>query len=269
VVSRSQKKEAAKLVTPVIGERRACKITGISRTAYRHKKMIKDQELRNLIYEIAMKHRKYGYRQIHRYVSKTNIVNIKKIYRIYLEMGLKYRIKNRKKRIQLNQIPIRLPNNSNIRWSMDFMSDSLYDGRRFRILNIIDDFSREAVKMKVGFSITGFQLVRIFEKLKSLRKLPDQIVVDNGPEFTSKIFLRWASENNVDIHFIEKGKPTQNAFVESFNGKVRTECLNEHWFKNIHEAENIIENWRTYFNTERPHSSLNGLSPLEYLEKTA
>jgi len=184
-------------------------------------------------------------------------------------MGLKYRIKNRKKRIHLNQIPIRLPNNSNIRWSMDFMSDSLYDGRKFRILNIIDDFSREAVQMKVGFSITGFHLVRIFEEIKSYRKLPDQIVVDNGPEFTSKIFLRWASENNVDIHFIEKGKPTQNAFVESFNGKVRTECLNEHWFRNIYEAENIIENWRTYFNTERPHSSLNGLSPLEYLEKTA
>lgn len=268
-MSRAQKKEAVKLVSPVAGERKACRITDISRTAYRHKSTVKDQELRDLIYKIAMKHRKYGYRQIHRHLSRTYRVNVKKIYRIYREMGLKYRIKNKKKRRPMNQAPIQLPNGSNIRWSMDFMSDSLYDGRRFRLLNIIDDYSREAVQMKVGFSITGSHLVRIFEEMKTYRKLPKQIVVDNGSEFTSKIFLEWASKNNVEIHFIEKGKPTQNAFIESFNGKVRTECLNEHWFRNIQEVENIIENWRVYFNSERPHSSLKGLSPLEYLQKTA
>ena len=119
------------------------------------------------------------------------------------------------------------------------------------------------------FSITGMKLVRIFEELKRERKLPKQLVCDNGTEFTSKAFRKWADENNVEIHYIEKGKPTQNAFIESFNGKFRDECLNEEWFTSIAQARSIIEAWRIDYNNERPHNGLNGLSPYEFIARTA
>lgn len=157
----------------------------------------------------------------------------------------------------------------NERWSMDFVNDTLYDGRAFRVFNLIDDCSREAIVQHVDISISGVRLVRIFEELKNTRTLPKQLVCDNGTEFTSHAFRKWAQDNNIEIHFIDKGKPTQNAFVESFNGKFRDECLNEEWFASIAHARSIIETWRIDYNAERPHSGLNGLSPYEFIANIA
>lgn len=149
------------------------------------------------------------------------------------------------------------------------MTDSLYDGREFRVFNLIDDCSREAIEQYVGFSISGKRLVRILDDIKNHRALPRQIVCDNGTEFTSKAFMKWAADNNVEIHFIDKGKPMQNAFVESFNGKFRDECLNEEWFLTINNARKNIEEWNNEYNSERVHTSLNGLSPYEFIARIA
>jgi putative transposase len=231
--------------------------------------MGKDIELKAKIKEIALRKKRYGYRRIYEMIRKDQIVNHKKIYRLYREMGLKYRRKAQKKRFYGESVPLKIPNGINERWSMDFVSDSLYGGRKFRTFNLIDDCSREAIVQYVDFSISGFRLTRIFEELKKKRSLPDQIVCDNGSEFTSKAFRSWAKENKIEIYYIDKGKPTQNAFIESFNGKFRDECLNEEWFRSLSDARRIIEMWRIEYNSERPHSGLNGLSPYEFIGKSA
>ena len=269
MVSREQRKEAVRIGKELISERRSCKVFEIHRSVFRHEYLEKDIELMKKIRSIAMKKRRFGYRRIYDKLIKKQRVNHKKVYRIYTKMGLKYRIKRKKKRYTGENRPLIIPGAINKRWSMDFVHDALYDARRFRVLNIIDDCSREAICQHPDFSISGKRVVRILEELKTTRLLPEQIVVDNGPEFTLKVFLKWADDNNVDIHFIEKGKPMQNAFVESFNGKFRDECLNEEWFVTIKDARNKIEIWRNEYNTERPHSSLNGLSPYEFIEMTA
>ena len=225
--------------------------------------------MKSEIREIALKRKRFGYRRIYNILRKKRIVNHKKVYRIYCEMDLKYRRKRSKKRYCGEKIPILIPNTIDERWSMNFVSDSLYNGRKFRTFNLIDDCSREAIVQHVDFSITGKRLVRLFDELKERRILPKQIVCDNGTEFTSKAFRKWADQNHVEIHYIDKGKPTQNAFVESFNGKFRDECLNEEWFESISEARSIIEAWRIDYNTERPHKGLGGLSPYEFITKSA
>jgi putative transposase len=147
---------------------------------------------------------------------------------------------------------------------MDFVSDALVDGRVFRTLNVIDDYSRECVNIEVDTSLGGMRVARVLARLGEQRALPERIVMDNGPEFTSKALDAWAHEAGVQLHFIRPGKPTENAFVESFNGRFRDECLNEHWFKNLLDARATIETWRHHYNEQRPHSSLFGSTPLEY-----
>jgi len=268
-VSRKQKKEAVFYMKQFISERKACKLAGIHRTVFRHDKKDKDQELVEEIRRIANKKRRYGYRRITDQLRKTRKINHKKVYRIYSGLDLKYRIKSRKKRYCGEKKPLLLPSGMDERWSMDFVCDSLYDGRKFRVFNLIDDFSRESIIQHADFSISGVRLVRIFEDIKKTRLLPKQIVCDNGTEFTSKAFMKWANDNKVELCFIDKGKPTQNAFVESFNGKFRDECLNEEWFMNLSDARNKISGWRLEYNSERPHSSLGGISPYEFISKTA
>ena len=252
-----------------ISERKACKLAGIHRTVFRHDKKDKDQELVEEIRRIANKKRRYGYRRITDQLRKTRKINHKKVYRIYSGLDLKYRIKSRKKRYCGEKKPLLLPSGMDERWSMDFVCDSLYDGRKFRVFNLIDDFSRESIIQHADFSISGVRLVRIFEDIKKTRLLPKQIVCDNGTEFTSKAFMKWAADNQVEIHFIEKGKPTQNAFIESFNGKFRDECLNEEWFVSLSDARRRIKAWTYEYNSERVHSSLNGLTPYEYIAQIA
>ncbi len=269
MVSREQKKEAVSTAQEYVSERRACELIELHRTVFRHKRIEKDVELENRIKTIAEKKRRYGYRRIYLDIRKKEKVNHKKVYRLYTKMGLKYRIKHKKKRYQGVSVPMIVPQSINERWSMDFVTDSLYDGRKFRVFNLIDDCSREAIEQHVGFSISGKRLVRIFEDIKSRRLLPRQIVCDNGTEFTSKAFVKWAADNNVEIHFIDKGKPMQNAFVESFNGKFRDECLNEEWFLTIDDARKRIKEWNNEYNSERVHTSLDGLTPYEFIAQIA
>ena len=269
MVSREQKKEAVSTAQEYISERRACEIVGLHRTVFRHKATEKDAELEERIRTLAEKKRRYGYRRIYQAIRKEEKVNHKKVYRLYTKMGLKYRIKRKKKRYQGESVPMIIPCGINERWSMDFVSDSLYDGRKFRVFNLMDDCSREAIVQHPDFSISGRRLVRIFDEIKSYRVLPKQIVCDNGTEFTSKAFMKWAADNHVEIHFIDKGRPMQNAFIESFNGKFREECLNEEWFVSMSEARKRISDWTHEYNSERVHSGLNGLTPYEYIAQIA
>ncbi len=272
MVGRAQNREAVAVICEglSISERKACKFMGLARSVYRHKRDVNDAELREKIRLLALKHRRWGYRQIARKIRKELRVNVKRIYRLYTEMGLKYRIRARKKRVMTPQTPLLSPARPGMRWSMDFMSDSLsQSGRKFRIFNLIDDCSREAIVQYAAFSITGARVTKLLDEVKVQRGLPDQIVIDNGTEFTSHAVRNWAAENGVKLHYIEKGKPTQNAFIESFNGKFRDECLNEHWFLSIAEARIEIEKWRQIYNHERPHSSLDGMTPAEFIRSVA
>ena len=189
------------------------------------------------------------------------MVNHKKVYRLYREEGLTVRRRNRKKLAGAERVMPSLPDGRNQRWSMDFVQDGLADGRRIRVLTLVDNYSRECLALEVGTSLPGARVVRVLEQVTSIRGTPKTIMVDNGPEFAGKALDAWAYENGVGLHFIAPGKPVQNAYIESFNGKFRDECLNEHWFCSIAEAESVVEEWRQDYNTVRPHSSLGYRTP--------
>lgn len=190
------------------------------------------------------------------------MVNRKRTYRIYSELSLQVRTKRRKKLIR-PRISMSVPTQPNERWSLDFVHDQLADGRRIRVLNIVDDYSRLCVGQLVDTSISGARLARFLDELSEVRALPKAIVLDNGPELTSKAMFFWSQRTGIKLCFIQPGKPTQNAFVESFNGKFRDSCLNLHWFRSLREARQIVRAWRRHYNYERPHSSLGYKSPAQ------
>lgn len=256
--------------THQLSERRACKLVGVSRTAYRyHHKTPTDAALRERLKELASKYPRYGYLMLHSLLKNDGlVVNKKHTYRLYSEEGLQVRTKKRKKLIR-PRLPMAVPTATNQRWSMDFVSDQLSNGRRFRVLNVVDDFSREMVGQLVSVSISGQQVARFLTQLLEERSAPETIVCDNGTEFTSKAMFFWSKQTHVKLGFIQPGKPTQNAFVESLNGKFRNECLNQHWFRSLEEARYEIEMWCEHYNNVRPHSSLNYLPPVEYAKQAA
>jgi putative transposase len=190
-----------------------------------------------------------------------HLINHKRTERLYREEGLSLRMKKRKKRTSHIRVVMDGPERINQHWSMDFVSDSLYNGRRFRVLTIVDDFSRECPALEADHSLTGKRVARVLDRIALTRGLPEMITVDNGPEFISKALDLWAFENGVKLRFIQPGKPVQNAYIESFNGKFRDECLNDNVFISLGSAQRIIENWRLDYNSERPHSSLNDMTP--------
>jgi len=194
--------------------------------------------------------------------------NRKRTYRLYREEGLQVRTKRRKK-LNRPRIPMIVPDQANERWSMDFVSDQLANGRRLRVLNIVDDFTRECVLQVVDFSISGERVARALDDLAESRPLPSTLVCDNGPEFTSKAMFFWARDRRVKLHFIQPGKPTQNAFVESFNGKFRDYCLNLNWFASLEDARSTISQWRDHYNTVRPHRSLDHKPPAVFAKEAA
>ena len=196
------------------------------------------------------------------------VVNKKRTYRLYTEQGLQVRTKKRKKLIR-PRMPMVMPIDKDVRWSMDFVADQLSNGRRFRVLNVVDDHTREMLGQLTDFSISGQQVARFLNQLLEERGKPDQVVCDNGTEFTSKAMFFWQQDTNVKLGFIQPGKPTQNAFVESLNGKFRNECLNQHWFRSINEARCIIDQWREHYNCKRPHSALNYMTPVAFANRAA
>ena len=253
-----------------ISERVACQLAGISRTAYRYQaRSRQDGALRARLKELAIQQSAYGYLILHGLLKAEGLViNRKRTYRIYTEERLQVRTKHRKKLHRPRQ-PMELPTGVNERWSMDFVSDQLANGRRFRVLNVVDDFSREVVGQLVSASISGHQVARFLTRMCEERGTPRKIICDNGTEFTSKAMFFWSKEAGVTLGFIQPGKPTQNAFVESLNGKFRNECLNRQWFRTMDEARIEIDLWRTQYNHVRPHSSLNYMPPVEYARRAA
>jgi putative transposase len=229
-----------------------------------------DEKIRTRMRELAMRKRKWGCPMIHRVLRREGLVaNHKRTERLYYreeKLSLKLR-KRPKKRVSELRVEIPAPSGPNERWAMDFVHSRFSSGRRFKCLTIVDEFTREAPALEVDSSIPGLRVIRVLDHLKELRGLPKIIRVDNGPEFSGKALDEWAWDNGVKLDFIQPGKPTQNAFIESFNGKFREECLNEHWFYNLEEARITIEDWRTDYNSFRPHSSLEGLTPDEFIRQ--
>ena len=188
-------------------------------------------------------------------------MNLKKVYRVYREEGLAVKRRRGRRRAIGARAPIVVPQELNQRWSLDFVSDQLGNGRRFRLLNVIDDFNSECLAAVPDFSLSGLRVIRELEAIIAIRGKPAMIVSDNGTELTSNAVLRWAAEQGIEWHYIAPGKPMQNAFVESFNGRLRDECLNEHVFTTLAEARRIVEAWRVDYNTVRPHGRLGRLPP--------
>ncbi len=217
---------------------------------------------------IAKERRRFGYRRLHVMVERQGWhVNHKKFRRIYREEKLQVRRRGGRKRALGTRRPMVVPDGPNQRWSLDFVSDALTDGRRFRILAVVDDFTRENLALVADTSLSGLRVTRELDRVISERGVPGTIVSDNGTEFTSMAILRWVQETGIDWHYIAPGKPQQNVFVESFNGKLRDECLNETLFGSLAEARSMLEEWQEDYNTHRPHSALGNLTPREFAEK--
>lgn len=268
VTARQRRRVVEHLKSRRVSERRACRLVGFSRSAaWRPLKGRDDGALRSRLKALAEQYPRYGYPTLHDMLRIEGLVrNPKRTYRIYREEELQVRRKRRKKLIR-PRIPMSLPTRINERWSMDFMPDQLANGRRFRVLNGVDDFSRECVLQIVDTSISGQRLARELDKLN--RPLPKTIVVDNGPEFTCKAMFFWARQACTKLHFIQPGKPTQNAFVESFNGKFREYCLDLNWFASLDDARSSIEDWRSHYNHVRPHRSLGEKPPAVFAKLAA
>ena len=254
-----------------LGVTRACGLVGISRSLYGYcSRRSPALELRKRIAELAAMKRRYGYRRIHVLLRREGwSVNHKRTHRLYREQGLMVR-KRKRKRIGLaERLVMPAPQAPNQSWSMDYVADALIDGRKLRALTIVDDFTRECLAIEVDTSLPGSRVVAVLERLRDLRGLPASITVDHGPEFEGRVLDAWAYERNVRLAFIRPGKPVDNCYIESFNGRFRDECLNEHWFITMAHARSTIEAWRIEYNTERTHSSLNDLTPEEFKEAHA
>ena len=249
-----------------LSERRACQLVALDRSTFQyHKNPDTDAALRERLKMVAGERRRFGYRRLGILLQREGfVVNHKKLFRLYREEGLAVRRRRGRKRALGTRKPRIVPSRPNERWSLDFVSDSLADGRKLRALCIVDDFSREALALVPDFSLSGVRVVRELDRLISLRGRPIVIVSDNGTELTSHAVLKWSQEARMDWHYIAPGKPVHNAFVESFIGRLRDECLNEHLLSTLAEARLLIEDWRRDYNTLRPHSSLGGLPPSIY-----
>ena len=249
-----------------ISERRACALVGIERSSCRYAlRRPEPAGLRGRLRELAQERRRFGYRRLTVLLRREGWgVNHKRVYRLYRQEGLGVRGRKRKRMAAGERQPLTIPTRQDERWSMDFVSDALTDGRRFRSLNIVDDYNRECLAAEVDTSIPGARVVRVLERLRERRGLPQILVMDNGPEFAGQAVDVWAYEQGVKLHFIQPGKPVQNALIESFNGRMRDECLNEHWFMSLGEARETIEAWRRDYNEVRPHSSLGNRTPQEF-----
>jgi len=228
-----------------------------------------NQWLKARLPELAASKPRYGYRRLYLMVRREGrMINHKRVYHVYMTLGLAVRRKKRNRVAQANRRPRVVPTQTNEQWSMDFMSDVLANGRRLKTLNIIDDATRECPAIEVDTSISGQGVVRVLDEVGLFWGLPRRIVVDNGPEFTSRALDQWAYRNGVELVFIRPGRPVENCFIESFNVKFRDECLNLHWFKDLKDARQTIETWRHDYNHFRPHSSLGGKTPTEFAEQS-
>jgi putative transposase len=250
----------------VVSERRACRVIGCHRKTYRYKSRAQDQTaLRMRLRELAGVRVRYGYRRLHILLRREGWrVNHKRVYRLYRLEGLSVRSKVRRKQASALRPLLPAAQAPNEQWSMDFMSDSLASGQRFRLLTLVDNMSRESPAIEVGRSLTGHHVVAVLERLAAQRGLPQVLQVDNGPEFTSQALDAWAHRRGVKLAFSRPGTPTDNPFIEAFNGRLRQECLDQQWFYSLEEARICLEEWRKDYNTIRPHTALGNQTPATY-----
>jgi putative transposase len=250
-----------------LSERRACRLVGLSRDSFRNPPMASEQTqaLRCRIVDIAHQRRRFGYRRVHDLLRRDFPgVNHKRVYRLYREANLAVRKRKKSKRPLNERVPLQLAKAVNEVWSMDFVSDSLSNGRRLKYLTVADDFSHECVDIAVDFGISGEYVTRLLDRAAVFRGYPDMVRTDNGPEFTSRVFMAWAQTHGIRHILIQPGRPMQNGYIESFNGKFRDEHLNESWFETLQQARNAASIWKQDYNQVRPHSSVGRIPPAEF-----
>ena len=252
-----------------LSKRRSRRLLLVPVSSYRYQPRDSDQGLRERLVELAREKPRYGYRRLHVLLGREGEhVNHKRVHRIYREAGLALRRKKRKHCVRVST-PLGIYTAANQEWALDFVHDAVASGRSIRVLNVIDAFTRESLAMEVDTSFAGLRVTRVLDQIIAERGLPRAIRCDNGPELTSRHFLAWALDRKIDLIHIQPGKPTQNAYVESFNSKLREECLRVSWFQNLFEARRIISNWRQDYNQRRPHSSLSYMTPSEFAAKAS
>jgi len=254
-----------------VSRRRACAMASLHRSTYAYQSCRKgNEDLLRRLRELAAERPRYGYRRLHVLLLREGYtVNHKRLHRLYRAEGLAVRRKLRKRVCSGQRQPLPRAERVNQRWSVDFMGDTLSNARTFRTFNVVDNFSRECLALEVDSSLPGLRVVRVLERLVRERGVPEALVLDNGPEFTSKALDLWAHQSGVHLHFIRPGRPVENAFVESFNGKFRDECLNQNWFISLSDARAQIEAWRLDYNLRRPHSALGHRTPHEFASEAA
>jgi putative transposase len=262
------RREAAAYLRKAHGmsERRAIRVLGVDRSTIRYASTRPDDgPLRARLRALAHERRRFGYRRLHVLLRREGqVVNHKRVQRLYREEKLTVRRRGGRKRALGERRPMETPSAANQRWSLDFVSDQMTDGRRFRILAVVDDCTRESLALVPDTSISGRRVARELDALIAWRGKPTTIVSDNGTEFTSNAILAWADERKVGWHYIAPGKPQQNGFIESFNGRLRDELLNETLFRSLPHARAVLEAWRRDYNHERPHSKLGWMTPAAY-----
>ena len=255
-----------------ISERRACLLAGLSRTVlhYESKVQPENEQLQARLVELAGERRRFGYRRLHALVRREGVqVNHKRIYRLYSDAGLSVRRRKKRHGVAVERQALELPSSPNQVWSMDFVSDALANGRRIKVLTIVDDYSKEAIDLVADFGISGLYVTRALDQAARFRGYPKAIRTDQGPEFTGKALDQWAYRHGVQLKMIQAGKPTQNAFIESFNGRFRDECLNDTLFSTLVEARSAITSWKEDYNRHRPHSALGNITPAEFALKSS
>jgi putative transposase len=257
------------MVDKGLSERRSLAVAGMSASAYRYAtRPDRNVELRQRILTLAQRHKRYGVGMIHLKLQQAGLlVNYKRVERLYQEAKLQVRRRKRKKVPVSERQPLARPTAANEVWSMDFVFDRTAEGRVLKCLTVVDDATHEAVVIEVERAISGMGVARVMDRLALTRGLPKVIRSDNGKEFCGKEMVSWAHERRVQLRLIEPGKPNQNAYIESFNGRLRDECLNEHWFPSLLHARTEIERWRREYNEERPKKALGGLTPAAYAKQ--
>jgi len=254
-----------------MSERHACRLLGVGRSTHRYRaRPDRDAVLRTRLKELAARRMRFGYRRLTAMLFREGMLaNHKRVYRLYREEGLAMRTRQRRRIRWSGAVVKPAASQPNQRWSMDFVTDCVSSGKVIRMLTIVDDCTRECPAIEVDTSLGGLRVRRVLDRIVSERGLPEAIVLDNGPEFRGRALAAWSEERGVRLEFIQPGKPVQNAYIESFNGRLRDECLNANWFTSLSDARRKVETWRLDYNQQRPHSSLDYLPPAEFARKVA
>lgn len=254
-----------------LSQRRSCRLVDIYRSSYCYApklETVDEQTMRKRLRELAQHRSRFGCPRLHVLLLREGfMINHKRTERLYREEGLSLRRKHRRKRVAGLRLEVPRPERPNHIWSMDFVSDAVMGGRKIRALTIVDEYTRKCHRIEVDTSINGVRICRVLNEISQRDGLPELIITDNGPEFAGRALDAWAYQNGIRLHFIRPGKPVENAYIESFNGRLRDECLNEHWFMSLPHARQVIEEWRIDYNEVRPHSSLGYLTPEEFIQK--